>query len=80
MGNLFIRVILIIFMVPTISVILCTYNGGNILKKCLKSILAQKYKDFEIICVDGGSSDNTLKLINKFMKKDKRIKLVINNE
>ena len=65
-------------MKPKISVILCTYNGENLIKSCLNSILSQNYKNFEVICVDGMSSDNTQEIIKDYQRKDKRIKLIIN--
>ena len=63
-----------------ISIILCTYNGKAHLTKCLDSILSQSYKDFEVICMDGMSKDNTIEIIKRYMKKDKRVKLMINKK
>ena len=65
-------------MKPKISVIICTYNGQKLIKNCFDSILNQDFKNFEIICVDGMSSDKTKKIIKDYIKKDKRIKLLIN--
>ena len=56
------------------------YNGGEYLKRSLKSVQNQKFKDIEIILVDDNSSDDSLKIIHRFMKKDKRIKLIENKE
>lgn len=61
-----------------ISVLLCTYNGKDFLERCLDSILGQSYKNFEVLCIDGGSKDNSLEIIREYMRKDKRIKLIIN--
>lgn len=63
-----------------ISIIVCTYNGERLIGNCLNSILKQKLKNFEIICVDGGSTDKTREIIKEYMKRDKRIKLIINNK
>ena len=43
-----------------ISICTPTYNSGKYLEKTIKSIIEQKYKKFELIIIDGGSTDNTL--------------------
>ena len=58
-----------------ISVIIPTFNSRTHLKNCLNSVLSQTYQNFEIIIVDDCSSDNTVKIIKNFIKKDSRIKL-----
>jgi len=55
-----------------ISVIVNCHNGEKYLEKCIKSILNQKFKNFEIIFFDNASSDDSKKILNSF--KDKRIK------
>ena len=59
-------------MYPLISVIVNCHNGAKYLKTCIKSILNQKYKNFEIIFFDNCSTDNSKEVINQF--KDSRIK------
>lgn len=61
-----------------ISVLLCTYNNKQYVKNCIESILKQSERSFEILCIDGGSSDGTLDLVKSYSKKDKRVKLIIN--
>src|SRR3989338_9092083 len=51
---------------PKISIIICTYNDKNLVKRCLDSIFSQNYLNFEIICVDGGSSEGTLDLLKQY--------------
>jgi len=51
---------------PTISVILPTYNRAQFLKDAIDSVLAQTYRDFELIVVDDGSSDSTREVFNGF--------------
>jgi glycosyltransferase involved in cell wall biosynthesis len=59
-----------------ISIILGTYNDGKYLGKAIQTILDQSYKNFELILIDDGSTDNTQEVIAGF--KDKRIKLYHN--
>ena len=59
-----------------ISVIIPIYNVEQYLEECLTSVLAQTYKNLEIILVNDGSKDNSLKIAQEFSKKDDRIKLI----
>jgi glycosyltransferase involved in cell wall biosynthesis len=59
-----------------ISVIIPIYNVGLYLKEALDSIVGQTYHDVEIICINDGSTDNSLEIIREYEKKDTRIKLV----
>jgi len=54
---------------PLVSIIIPTINSEEFLRKCLTSIKKQSYKNIEIIIVDGGSSDNTLKIAKDFNSK-----------
>ena len=54
---------------PKVSIIICTYNNKNLVKRCLDSIFSQNYKNLEVICVDGGSKDGTLELLNEYKAK-----------
>ena len=49
-----------------ISVIIPAYNLGNYLKACFDSLIKQTFKDFEIICVNDGSTDNTLEILQEY--------------
>jgi len=51
-----------------LSVIIPVYNTGKYLQKCLESIFSQSFQDFEVICVDDGSTDNSAEILNKFPK------------
>ena len=55
-----------------VSVIVNCYNGEKFLKRAIRSILSQTYKNFEIIFWDNCSTDSSKKIINGF--KDKRLK------
>lgn len=59
-----------------ISIIVPVYNVEKYLEKCLNSIINQTYKNIEIICIDDGSPDNSIYILNRFAKKDKRIKII----
>ena len=58
-----------------ISIIVLNYNGKKWLKKCLDSLCAQTYKNFEIIFVDNASSDNSIEFVENNYKDD-RIKII----
>lgn len=59
-----------------ISVIIPVYNCEKYLKRCIDSILKQDFKDYEIILIDDGSKDSSLKIIKQYSKCDKRIKYI----
>ena len=59
-----------------VSVILPVYNGEKTLATTLESLVNQTFKDFELICIDDGSKDNTLEILKEFEKKDSRIKVI----
>ena len=59
-------------MKPLVSVIMNCFNGEKFLNVSIKSVLAQTYKNIELIFWDNLSTDNSAKIINSF--KDKRIK------
>lgn len=64
---------------PKISVIIPVYNVAEYLPNCLDSILNQSVKEVEIICVNDGSSDNSLEILKDYEQKDKRV-IIIDKE
>lgn len=61
---------------PLITVIIPVYNAQDYLAICIQSVLDQTYKNFEIICVDDGSTDRSAEIIQMFMREDARIRLI----
>ena len=59
-----------------ISVIMPTFNSEDFVQRAISSVIKQSFKDWELIIIDDGSSDNTLKIVNSYTAKDGRIKLV----
>jgi glycosyltransferase involved in cell wall biosynthesis len=60
---------------PLVSVIIPTWNSSRTLDLCLRSVISQTYKEIEILIVDGGSSDDTLKIARKY-----KINVIISNK
>ena len=63
-------------MEPLVSIVIPVYNVENFVKDTLSSVCNQTYKNIEIICVDDGSTDNSLSVLNFYSEKDKRIKVL----
>ena len=63
---------------PTVSILLPVHNSEKFLGSCLKSLLKQTYRPIEIIAIDDASSDNSYKILQKFKKRDKRVKVYKN--
>lgn len=61
---------------PRISVIVPVYNVEGYLNKCLDSILAQSFTDFEVICVNDGSTDGSLAILTEYARKDSRVRVI----
>lgn len=59
-----------------LSIIIPVFNIEKYLSKCLESILNQPFKDFEIICVNDGSSDGSLGILQKYKQKDERVVII----
>ena len=59
-----------------ISVIVPVFRVEKYINRCVDSILAQSYKNLEIILVDDGSDDACPLICDEYMKKDKRVKVV----
>lgn len=64
---------------PVVSVIIPVYNTQAWLSECLDSVLNQNYESLEIICANDGSTDNSLKILEEYKKRDDRI-IIITHE
>lgn len=62
---------------PTISIILPIYNTEKYVRESLESILNQTYSDFEIICVDDGSTDTSMEIVREIADMDSEGRIVI---
>lgn len=60
---------------PVLSLLIPVYNSAPYLKRCLDSVINQSYKQLEIICVDDGSTDDSLEILNEYQKNDSRVKV-----
>ena len=61
---------------PKVSILVPVYNVAKYLPECLDSLINQTLKDIEIICVNDGSTDNSLDILNEYAEKDSRIKVI----
>ncbi len=61
---------------PCISVIIPIYNAASYLSDCLLSLQKQTLQDLEILCINDGSSDNSLEILKEFQAKDSRIVII----
>ncbi len=59
-----------------ISIVVPVYNAESYLRQCLDSLVNQTYSDIEIICVNDGSSDGSLKILKQFAEKDQRVRIL----
>lgn len=62
-----------------VSIIIPVYNAEKYISNILESLINQTLKEFEIICVNDGSTDNTLETLNEYSKRDERIKVYSKN-
>ena len=61
---------------PQVSIIVPVHNAVTHIHQCLDSILAQTFEDFELICVDDGSTDETPEILADYSQRDSRITIV----
>ncbi len=61
---------------PLISFVIPIYNASPTLHRCLDSLLSQTESDWEAICINNGSTDVSLSILNEYAAKDKRFKII----
>ena len=59
-----------------VSIIVPAYNAEKYVEECMKGILSQSFRDWEMIVVDDGSTDQTPELVDHFAKDDDRIRVI----
>ena len=62
-------------LIPKVSVIIPVYNVEKYLRECLDSVVNQTLKEIEIILIDDGSTDNSLKICREYEEKDSRVRV-----
>jgi glycosyltransferase involved in cell wall biosynthesis len=62
--------------VPAVSIVIPIFNTESYIERCLRSVLAQSFRDTEIICVDDASSDGSASIVKAIAAKDSRIRLL----
>lgn len=65
---------------PRFSVLIPVYNVEDYLEDCLNSVIGQTFSNFEVICVEDGSTDKSPEILKEFAKKDERIKIIYHSE
>ena len=64
---------------PSVSVVLTAYNREHYIAESIESVLAQSYRDFELLIVDDASSDRTAAVIESYARTDPRIRMEVND-
>ena len=59
-----------------VSIVIPVYNIEKYLRECLDSLVNQSFKDFEVICINDGSKDGSLVILEEYAKKDSRFKVI----
>lgn len=65
---------------PKVSIVLPCYNGAKMIGEAIESVIAQTYKDWELIIVNDCSTDNTLEVAQSYADKDQRIRVFSNEK
>lgn len=63
-----------------VSIIMTSYNYAKYISEAIESVINQTYTDWELVIIDDASSDNSVEIIQNYLKKDNRIKLYVNKQ
>src|SRR3989344_1029684 len=66
--------------VPLVSIVIPNYNRKELISSCLKSIVATRYANYEVIIVDDGSTDGAREVLLGFSRKYKNLKVLFNEK
>ena len=64
---------------PKISVLIPSYNSADFIEECIKSVVNQSLENIEILCIDANSNDGTIKILQEYALKDKRIQIILSD-
>lgn len=63
---------------PPVTVLMTVYNGGRFLAEAIRSILVQRFRDYEFLIIDDASNDGSVAVLKDFATRDARIRLILN--
>ena len=61
---------------PIVSIIIPVYNVERFLRRCLDSVLRQTFQNWHAICVNDGSTDNSLEILQEYAMRDARFEII----
>lgn len=67
-------------MEPLVTIITPTHNHEKFIKKCIESVLKQTYRNWRMVIIDDASEDDTLRIVNKLVSKDIRVKIILHKK
>lgn len=63
-------------MKPMVSIIMPVYNAQRYLRETVESVMAQTFQEFEVLAVNDGSTDESLKILQEYAEQDERIRII----
>lgn len=59
-----------------VSVLMPSLNIVQYIRECMESVISQTMEEMEILCIDAGSTDGTLEILEEYARKDRRVRLI----